>query len=310
MGLRSERVGTGTGIWALLVLAMSACDGRSDRRDLYETTAGAGGSVAGATGGSISAGGSGPAGTSSGGDPSSGGNAFAGAGAGQTGGSGATASGGDSGADGGAIFDGGAAGSSSGGASGGSPSDGGATGGGGSSQGGSDPGGTPWCPQLDVCKYGADERLAPGEECPEDRECYSDEWCGKTVQCVKFEGEACTDTPSCDPGQLKNLFCMGVGICETRSACGKSIVCETLHPGGSECQPGVQKDRVFAALPEKCGTIAIHCPRGSAPFSDECGCGCEQPEDCPDWVDCQPGAEDPRQDLCDSVACPFTQRSH
>jgi hypothetical protein len=127
-------------------------------------------------------------------------------------------------------------------------------------------------------------------------------WCGKSIQCVEYVDDgSCTEKPACDPEQLSLMFCSGIGICETRSACGKSIMCETLPPAGAACQPGMQKDRAFAAPPGKCAGLSIECPEGSSRFVDEkCGCGCEQPEECPDSVNCQPTTSDPRSDLCDS----------
>src|SRR5690606_15338099 len=174
---------------------------------------------------------------------------------------------------------------------------------GGNDSGGNDSG-APWCPEFDTCKRGADQRLAPGEECPPGRDCYVDAWCGRDVHCVKFVDDECTDRPTCDPGQLSSPACTGVGVCETRSLCGHAIVCETPLVGA--CQ---SKDRVFAAtLTEECSARSLRCPEGSSSCSDECGCGCEQPADCPEGVNCQPGSEG-QSPLCQSTDCPFTKRA-
>ncbi|MBW2256783.1 MAG: hypothetical protein JRI25_19610, partial [Deltaproteobacteria bacterium] len=36
-----------------------------------------------------------------------------------------------------------------------------------------------------------------------------------------------------------------------------------------------------------CAAIRLRCDQGLAPFSDQCGCGCE----CPEVIDCEPGGE-------------------
>ncbi|HKO52105.1 MAG TPA: hypothetical protein VJV79_30555 [Polyangiaceae bacterium] len=276
---------------ALVIASLVACEGQSDGYPVAAHDAGSGGfSVSSA--GSLSGSGSSTAGAS--GSSSGGEREDAGAGASH-------------------------AGASSGAASAGSPSFGGSTAGGGSSaqsgagpSGGSSSGGkpgtTPWCPDS-VCKGGVDQRLAPGDECPANRDCYADEWCGQSVQCIEYvEDGTCTEKPSCDPEQMTVPACLSWGICETRAACGKRILCETLQPDGTGCQPGLQKDRVFAAFAVECPTLSIHCPKGSSPFADECGCGCEQPEACPDSVNCQPGSGS-QSELCTSTECPFTGRA-
>ncbi|MDQ2643937.1 MAG: hypothetical protein M3020_08995 [Myxococcota bacterium] len=308
--------------YGVVIAALGACSGKSDGDD----EAGTGG-VSAARGGS-----------SSGGLPSSAGGTATGgkaqgsvSGGSDTGGAGGKASAGAPGSGGDAESGGSAAQPEGGSNGGGRPSDGGANDGGandggsfeagagesssageGSGTGGGSSDRPVWCPELEACRFGADQRLAPGEACPDGRDCYEDQWCGERIQCVEYVDDgACTEEPACDAGQLTSPVCSGLGICETRSACGKSIVCETYPPSGSDCQPGLQKDRRFAAPPQKCASISISCPEGSSPFADEmCGCGCEQPEDCPDSVNCQPTSGDPRSDLCNSDECPFTQRAH
>jgi hypothetical protein len=176
---------------------------------------------------------------------------------------------------------------------------------------GSNPSGSPWCPNSNACRYDADQRLAPSEPCPANRECYADDWCGQSIQCVKYVDDGtCTEKPSCDPEQVTlSVGCLRGGICETRSACGKSIVCETKHQGDAACNPGLFRHRVFAARAQSCSAISIYCPKGSILFSDECGCGCEQPETCPEGVNCQPSGEI-HSELCDSTDCPFTGRAY
>lgn len=42
--------------------------------------------------------------------------------------------------------------------------------------------------------------------------------------------------------------------------------------------------------PEECATIKYTCPEHTTPFSNSCGCGCEQDPACPQWFDCMPPA--------------------
>ena len=170
-------------------------------------------------------------------------------------------------------------------------------------------------PGAQICASadrGADQRLAPGEKCPANHECYTNEWCGQTVQCVAYvKDDTCTEVPKCDPEQWSWGACLHAGYCEMRAACGKSILCETPPQAGSGCNLQPQKDRVFAAPLESCSSISINCPKGSIPFTDPCGCGCDQPADCPDGVNCAPtGGGEIRSHLCNSDECPFTGRAN
>jgi hypothetical protein len=63
--------------------------------------------------------------------------------------------------------------------------------------------------------------------------------------------------------------------------------------------------------PEICAVIRYACPELTEGFSNACGCGCEQSEDCPATVDCEPGSGDP-DPLCtdqDPDPCPYTVRA-
>lgn len=276
---------------ALAISCLAACDGRSAGDRIEDDTAGSAG-VSASTGGSLS----GASGSSTDGN-----RAGAGTGGGHTDASGGAASSGP--ASGGSSSLGGSLASD-----GGSASSAGESAVGGSANGGNSSG-TPWCPELGVCKRGIDQRLAPGEACPVGRDCYADKWCGQNVQCAKYvEDGTCTEKPTCDPEQMSLPSCLSGGICETRSACGKRVMCETFKVG-SGCQPGLDKHYVYAAYAEDCPTFTIYCPAGSSPFVNDCGCGCEQPADCPDWVDCMPTTGSISHLCSTSAECPFTDRA-
>jgi hypothetical protein len=296
MRFRWDRPGKAATLGCALVIAVAGACSEKDGSTPF-TAGGAGESTGGkARGGGSGGGGSSAGGKNSAGAPGTGGKSAGGGSAAESSGS---PNGGSPGSEGGA-------------------SDGGnsVTSAGESSSAGEGSGGSAdrpsWCPELDACRYGADQRREPGAECPVGRDCYGDVWCGKSVQCVRYVDDGtCTEKPACDEGQLSSPICSGLGICETRSACGKSVVCESYPPEGAACQPGLQRDRVFAAAPEQCSAFSIGCPEGSAPFVDEkCGCGCEQPADCPDSVNCQPTTSgETRSKLCDTEECPFTERT-
>ena len=59
----------------------------------------------------------------------------------------------------------------------------------------------------------------------------------------------------------------------------------------------------YVGTPAQCPLIRYTCIPGTTAFSDARGCGCEQPADCPQWINCQP----PRDCSADRTRCPFSQ---
>ncbi len=55
--------------------------------------------------------------------------------------------------------------------------------------------------------------------------------------------------------------------------------------------------------PQECMTIKYACPMNTTPFSNACGCGCEQDASCPQSIDCMPPAPN-----CDALQkkCPYS----
>jgi hypothetical protein len=112
----------------------------------------------------------------------------------------------------------------------------------------------------------------------------------------------------CDDGDtLTNATCADTtNGCYTMGYCGLSITC--TKPSVA-CDRAAQYNRSYTeADVSRCSSIKFECVAGTQPFSDSCGCGCEQPATCPRYVDCMPGGtSDP---LCsNATSCPFTLRA-
>ncbi|MBI4509231.1 MAG: protease complex subunit PrcB family protein [Deltaproteobacteria bacterium] len=54
---------------------------------------------------------------------------------------------------------------------------------------------------------------------------------------------------------------------------------------------------------DECSRIRFFCIQGTTYFSDACGCGCEQPADCPPVIDCEP----PTDCSAERLRCPFSK---
>jgi len=190
-------------------------------------------------------------------------------------------------------------------ASGGAPAAGGGepgTGGAGA-EGGT--GGAPSCCLAEAVCNDGDVQIESGDDCAIGAECYSSTVCCSTVWCMKHQ-EFCDAIPICLDGELEVPECPEGSACVKREACGTVITCELQ--GEVVCDLGPQPDRNYIGHSAvECELIDFTCPAHTTGFSDLCGCGCEQPESCPDWVDCAPGQElDP---LCSSEECPYTLRA-
>jgi hypothetical protein len=147
-----------------------------------------------------------------------------------------------------------------------------------------------------------DTEIGSEADCPPGASCYSNTACCSTVWCASVP--TCDAFPSCDNDEELVSECDDGAVCTTRELCGNSIICQKKDV---TCDRDAELDRDYAADdPDSCSLIDYVCPEYTTPFSNECGCGCEQPADCPDFVNCEPGGMvDP---LCDSAECPYTDR--
>jgi len=177
--------------------------------------------------------------------------------------------------------------------------------------GGSGTGGTPagtggeapgCCLAAAICDPG-DTEIASKDDCPAGATCYSNAVCCSTVWCAKRLPN-CDAFPSCESDEKDVSECEDSAVCTTRELCGNSILCQK-RSGSCDHEEELDRDYV-AESADGCPLIDYVCPEHTTPFSNECGCGCEQPADCPDFVNCAPGSTvDP---LCDSAECPYTDR--
>ena len=127
-----------------------------------------------------------------------------------------------------------------------------------------------------------------------------------------------TTVPVCDAGACK-LGCSydgkGHAVGASFPATDGCNTC-TCGEGGSvgctkiaclpKCDPAKEKNRKYVgSSPEKCMVIKFACEAGTAYFGNDCGCGCEQPSDCPASIDCMPG---PGKTPCaaERARCPYS----
>lgn len=63
--------------------------------------------------------------------------------------------------------------------------------------------------------------------------------------------------------------------------------------------------RYVGHSPEQCQLVRFACEPGTSMFSNGCGCGCEQPADCPAFINCMPGPG-PSSCAIERARCPLT----
>ncbi len=77
-----------------------------------------------------------------------------------------------------------------------------------------------------------------------------------------------------------------------------------VKPEEATCEPNHNLNYVGSS-PEKCQLVKFFCQEGTTSFFNDCGCGCEQPSYCPEFINCMPG---PGKTNCGMQAeCPFSQ---
>jgi hypothetical protein len=158
------------------------------------------------------------------------------------------------------------------------------------------------CLAAALCDSG-DTEIASKDDCPAGAICYSNAVCCSVVWCAKRQPN-CDAFPSCESDEKDVSECEANAVCTTRELCGNSILCQKKD---GTCDRAGEPDRDYVGDdPASCLLIDYICPEHTTPFSNDCGCGCEQPTECPDFVNCEPGGMvDP---LCDSAECPYTER--
>jgi hypothetical protein len=137
----------------------------------------------------------------------------------------------------------------------------------------------------------------------------------------------CNAIPTCGIGEREvpsTQDCGLVPMCHEVSLCCTTIYCQVLTPGsgGSSgaagtagtgggagaCNPEAEPDRDYVGSPAGCMVIRFECPDNTVNFTNDCGCGCEQDESCPDFVDCMPGGDpNPGCSEEERARCPYTE---
>ncbi len=93
-------------------------------------------------------------------------------------------------------------------------------------------------------------------------------------------------------------------VCQADGAIAcTEMVCPT-------CDPAAETNRreYVSTDPVECALIDYLCVESTRTFNNDCGCGCEQSADCPDWIDCMPGSADAACADLEAFAarCPYT----
>lgn len=181
------------------------------------------------------------------------------------------------------------------------PGSGGASGSGAQTGTGGEP---PQCCLAEAVCNDYDTQIESEADCPIGAECYSNTACCSTVWCME-EQAACDAIPVCLEGETEVPECPEDASCVKRALCGTVIVCQQ---GALECDHEANVHLHYVGdSPQECQVIDYSCPEYTTGFSNGCGCGCEQPSSCPEFLDCEPGGSvDP---LCNSEECPYTPRA-
>ncbi|MCA9520158.1 MAG: hypothetical protein KC609_04275 [Myxococcales bacterium] len=80
--------------------------------------------------------------------------------------------------------------------------------------------------------------------------------------------------------------------CNTCSCTDNGLVACTKKLCLPACDPKNEPYRQYVGgSPEQCQVIKFVCAPGASYFANDCGCGCEQPKECPQWLNCMPGPD-------------------
>jgi hypothetical protein len=139
-------------------------------------------------------------------------------------------------------------------------------------------------------------------------------------------GVCCNAIPTCGIGEREiptAQQCALLPLCKEVTLCCTTIYCDELTPGsggssgtggsagsgnGSACNAELEPDREYVGESrEECMVVRFSCPENTTMFANDCGCGCEQDESCPDFVDCMPGGNpNPGCTAEERARCPYT----
>ncbi|MEO7096178.1 MAG: hypothetical protein ABI175_23160 [Polyangiales bacterium] len=137
------------------------------------------------------------------------------------------------------------------------------------------------CPDGFFCKKEGVPMDVPGK-------CVAGCFYGGTTRAV---GESFPSTDGCN-----TCFCSDTG----------SVGC-TKRACVPKCDEASEPNRKYVGhSPAQCMLVKFSCVPGTSMFSNDCGCGCEQPSDCPAFINCMPG---PAPSTCAALRakCPLSE---
>jgi hypothetical protein len=156
------------------------------------------------------------------------------------------------------------------------------------------------CPAK-TCEYNGNT-YNEGDTFPSTDGCNKCSCGGGLVACTEM---ACASTCTYN-GRVYNEgdYFRAADGCNT-CTCGPAgaVACTRMYCPAPTCDPKTEYNRSYVGTPETCMVIRYTCVPGTSSFSNACGCGCEQPADCPEWINCMPPTD------CSALRakCPLSQ---
>jgi hypothetical protein len=129
--------------------------------------------------------------------------------------------------------------------------------------------------------------------------------CGsQLLACPKVYKPICADTPTTPAKTYGNL-------CEFKGYVMQQAGDTGEHKGkwtdgACKCDPDQEWWRYYVSTdPVQCKVLKFYCPPYTWNFSNDCGCGCEQSDTCPEWINCMPPTPVPCSEMTKN--CPFSK---
>ena len=117
-----------------------------------------------------------------------------------------------------------------------------------------------------------------------------------TCSCIENGEVACTDMACPEPDCIyagesyqEGESFPALDGCNTCECTASGIACTDI---ACACNPATEWYRDYVSTdPDECALIDYACPDNTVAFVNECGCGCEQNSECPEWFSCMPPAQ-------------------
>jgi hypothetical protein len=129
--------------------------------------------------------------------------------------------------------------------------------------------------------------------------------CGSQLEvCPKVYKPICADTPTTSPKTFGNLCEFRFYVMNLAGDTGEHKGKWT--DGVCPCDPAKEWWRKYVSTDvEECKVLKYYCQPYTWYFSNACGCGCEQSDECPEWINCMPPAPQSCTDL--KKKCPYSK---